>query len=306
MCGLCGYYTSEPTNNHLLILKGLLISNMGRGDDSTGVALINKSKVELVKRAVSADKFTHLLKYAPPIAIGHTRLATTGAITAKNAHPFTCGTITGGHNGIVSNYLAIDNQVSVDSEVIFKLIDQVGYSKAFKRLTGSFAIVWHDTKHPNQINLVRSGNPLHLAKVAGVGYVWSSEKHDLISHLVGYKYKLIPVPEDIVLTIDNDQINKTAVKFKHEYQYTWESDKLANYRDSWEDAEYLTPSIAPSKMTDPKYKGYQTQDIAWDIATNEGCKVCGAICDQRAWADLDGYIYCQFCKTYANQPRKIL
>jgi glucosamine 6-phosphate synthetase-like amidotransferase/phosphosugar isomerase protein len=258
---------------------------MGRGEESTGLAEIDGVSVTLIKKAEPADKFVKRIKSIHHITIGHTRYATTGAITAKNAHPFNSGDITGAHNGIVSNHLTIDAKVEVDSEVIFKLIDQVGFEKAFKKLSGSFAIVWHDTKLPDSINLVRSGNPLYLAK-SELGYIWSSEKHDLLSHLVGLKYKLIPINENIVYTIGAGGIDKTAVKFKHE----------AYYQTYGKDA-YATPS----KVSDYE-GGYSNRDIVWDIANNEGCSLCGAVCDHEASESVDGFIYCRECREYAEQP----
>jgi len=294
MCGLCGYYSkNKVTAKHVTVLKGLLIANQQRGADSTGVAWCG-AKITTHKKAESALDF---IKEMPthteiPITIGHTRLATHGVINAKNAHPFTKGNITGAHNGIVSNYLTINNKVEVDSEVIFELIDQEGFESAFAQLEGMFAIVWYDKRKPGEINLVRSGNPLHLAKVPGYGYIWSSENLPLQAILSQNftKYEMIPIKENIVYTLTPKSIVITSVKFKPmKYNTMKWSEK------DWEKelAEYDGTAYEPRSIFDSDHPENET---LFDIANNEGCAVCGRILTKVVWTDADGYVYCYQCQ----------
>jgi len=136
-----------------------------RGYDSVGIATMNDGKILISKgvgKVAEVDKILEFDKLPGQIGIGHTRWATHGGVTDKNAHPhFSCNTdIAVVHNGIIENYRELKETLSkdghvfksqTDSEVIPHLLEK--YCKEFnndykksliftcKILKGSFAFV---------------------------------------------------------------------------------------------------------------------------------------------------------------------
>jgi glucosamine--fructose-6-phosphate aminotransferase (isomerizing) len=136
-----------------------------RGYDSVGIATINNGKILISKgvgKVAEVDKALEFTKLPGQIGIGHTRWATHGGVSDKNAHPhFSCSSdIAVVHNGIIENYQELKEQLSneghifksqTDSEVIPHLLEKYckkfdnEYNKALietcKSLRGSFAFV---------------------------------------------------------------------------------------------------------------------------------------------------------------------
>ena len=135
MCGIVGYVGHREA--YPVILKGLKRLEY-RGYDSAGVALINgglkvykkKGKVaELEESVVGKDLHAH-------IGIGHTRWATHGEPSDRNAHPHlsNSGELAMIHNGIIENYVPIKNDLlkkgytfksDTDTEVLLNFIEDI-------------------------------------------------------------------------------------------------------------------------------------------------------------------------------------
>lgn len=245
MCGIGGYITKKDytLNNHQKgmrkkILRGLLVANQERGDQSTGVAIVDKNNETLIaKEAKPAIEFVYrcdfneLLTLDHYIAIGHTRQATVGAVNQENAHPFNKKDITGVHNGCVYNWREINSNADVDSEVIFELLNKHhnNYGVALPKLSGLFAVVWHYNGNDG-IYLTRSGNPLTVSYVEKLKtYFFSSEERDiktvLASHL-GDEFNLWDPVSDHVYRIDGRlKITKKEAKFSDERSWDYNKGK---------------------------------------------------------------------------------
>jgi asparagine synthetase B (glutamine-hydrolysing) len=106
--------------------------------------------------------------------IGHTRYATTGAITEENAHPIIKKNIVGVHNGMVHNYGYLGD-FKVDSEAIFYLLSEFDgdAEKALPMLDGVFAIAWFD-QISKSISIIRDHNPLFVLETQD-GYFFDSQ-----------------------------------------------------------------------------------------------------------------------------------
>src|SRR5512146_2735482 len=136
MCGIVGYIGSRDATP--IILNGLKKLEY-RGYDSAGIAVIDEENCIEVRR--DAGKLEHLVDLVSTdplhgkIGIGHTRWATHGEPSAKNAHPHigATGKVVVVHNGIVENYLELREdliaegvvfQSETDTETIVHLIER--------------------------------------------------------------------------------------------------------------------------------------------------------------------------------------
>jgi glucosamine--fructose-6-phosphate aminotransferase (isomerizing) len=136
-----------------------------RGYDSVGIATLNEGNIVVSKgvgKVAEVDQQLHLNKLPGEIGIGHTRWATHGGVTDKNAHPhYSCSSdIAVVHNGIIENYQQLKVELEkqghifqsqTDSEVIAHLLE-INYEKfhfnvrdamtrTCERIKGSFAFV---------------------------------------------------------------------------------------------------------------------------------------------------------------------
>ncbi|MFW6072263.1 MAG: glutamine--fructose-6-phosphate transaminase (isomerizing) [Thermoplasmatota archaeon] len=180
MCGIVGYAGTENVGD--ILLRGLKRLEY-RGYDSAGVAIkssdddlyIQKKKGRV--EGLEDDKFL-----TGTIGIGHTRWATHGKPSDKNAHPFSdCDdNIAVIHNGIIDNFVSLKEKLveegheftsETDSEIIAHLLEDnyqgnllEALRKSIRRLKGAFAIV---AIHKDEENLVVARNESPL--VIGVG-----------------------------------------------------------------------------------------------------------------------------------------
>lgn len=178
MCGIVGYIGGRDATP--IILNGLKRLEY-RGYDSAGLAVLQDSHIEIRRDAGKLSKLAALLEHQPitgTIGIGHTRWATHGEPSARNAHPHlgTTKQVVVVHNGIVENFLelredlaaeGVDFNSDTDSEVIVHLIERFlsGGSSleeatrmALKQLKGAHGIVVFSSLEPDKIIAARIGN----------------------------------------------------------------------------------------------------------------------------------------------------
>ena len=157
-----------------------------RGYDSAGIAILEKGRIIVTKKQgklESLNSFVYKSHFSGIIGIGHTRWATHGEPTVKNAHPhLDCRKeIAIVHNGIVENYQALKNQLEkeghnfiskTDSEVIAHLIEKYykgnlekAVISSLKKIIGSYALAVICKNEPNKIVAARCGSPL----IVGLG-----------------------------------------------------------------------------------------------------------------------------------------
>ena len=187
MCGIVGYI--GPQDATPIILNGLRRLEY-RGYDSAGLAVVEGDKIEVRRDAGKLDRLANLVLEEPlhgQIGIGHTRWATHGEPSARNAHPHlgTSGTVVLAHNGIVENYLELRDELSVegvefksetDTEVIVQLVDRYlslgmtlveAAQRTLSHLKGAHGIVLLSSEEADKIVAARIGNAGGV--VVGVG-----------------------------------------------------------------------------------------------------------------------------------------
>jgi len=183
MCGIIGIVGKAPVTDRILdSLKRLEY----RGYDSAGVAvqhggLVQRRRAQGKIRALEAVLVEQPL--TATVGIGHTRWATHGAPSERNAHPQTGGRVTLVHNGIIENFAELKAELQAagrtfesdtDTEVIAQLIDSclaagqaplAAFKSSLDRLTGAYALAVLIEGEDNFIMGARRGSPL----VVGTG-----------------------------------------------------------------------------------------------------------------------------------------
>ena len=178
MCGIIGIVGTRSVQERLIdSLKRLEY----RGYDSAGVAGVVDGHVERRRAAGKIKALEAVLAEDPlnaTVGIGHTRWATHGGPTTRNAHPQTAGRVTLAHNGIIENYAELREMLKAkgrtfesetDTEVIAALIDfelEAGkppleaLKAALDQLSGAYAIAVLVDGFDELIMGARKGSPL--------------------------------------------------------------------------------------------------------------------------------------------------
>ena len=119
MCGIVGYIGEQDATR--IILNGLKRLEY-RGYDLAGLAVLEDGHIEIRRDAGKLDKLVSLVKSSPVkgcVGIGHTRWATHGEPSARNAHPHLSanGSFVVVHNGIVENFLELREELTAEGTV---------------------------------------------------------------------------------------------------------------------------------------------------------------------------------------------
>ena len=195
---MCGIVAAAANFNIVPVLVEGLNKLEYRGYDSAGLAVIGGSGIERVR---SLGRVAELGIAAQNISsktgIAHTRWATHGVPSERNAHPHISGTIAIVHNGIIENYENLRSELSAqgfvftsdtDSESIAHLIESTMRTEPdlFKavrlaccRLEGAYAIAVIDSRQPGKVIVAREGSPFLLG-VSETGNYGASDASALL------------------------------------------------------------------------------------------------------------------------------
>jgi glutamine---fructose-6-phosphate transaminase (isomerizing) len=207
MCGIVGYIGERPVAQ--LLVEGLKRLEY-RGYDSAGVAIVENGEIAVRKEAGKIAELEKLLEVEPVTGvygIGHTRWATHGAPTRRNAHPHTTekGDFALVHNGIIENAGVLRRRLrerghefssETDTEVLVHLIEEVYESSeergresleraveiALRQVDGTYGIAVVSTRDPKKIVVARFGSPLLIGVGASGETFVASDAAAVISH----------------------------------------------------------------------------------------------------------------------------
>ena len=233
MCGIVGYLGNKEA--YPILIKGLRRLEY-RGYDSAGVAIINDDNqlnvYKTIGKVSDLEDFCKDKNVSGHVGIAHTRWATHGVPSSKNAHPHFSESkdLAIIHNGIIENYSVIkrnliSNGVSfrsdTDTEVLIQLIEYVKKKKNLDLLTavqlslhqviGAYAIAILDKNNPNRIIAARKQSPL----VVGVGdneFFLGSDA----SPIIEYTDKVVYLDDGNIAVIRNDEGLKVVNIFNRE------------------------------------------------------------------------------------------
>ncbi|HEY8473897.1 MAG TPA: glutamine--fructose-6-phosphate transaminase (isomerizing) [Natronosporangium sp.] len=236
MCGIVGYAGAQPALN--IVLDGLRRLEY-RGYDSAGVAVINGADLVACKRA---GKLANLEKAVAELAgsgadrglatgttgIGHTRWATHGGPTDRNAHPHRSadGRIAVIHNGIIENFAALRAELTAagvefvsetDTECVAHLLAAElattdgangalaeAMRRVCRRLAGAFTLLAVDATAPGVVVGARRDSPLVVGRGQGENFLASD-----VAAFIAHTREAIELGQDQVVTITADSVEIT-------------------------------------------------------------------------------------------------
>ncbi|WP_221075355.1 glutamine--fructose-6-phosphate transaminase (isomerizing) [Agarivorans aestuarii] len=195
MCGIVGAVAQRDVAD--ILVEGLRRLEY-RGYDSSGVATITADgELSRVRRLGKVQELADALGGNPVLGgtgIAHTRWATHGEPSERNAHPHvSCETIAVVHNGIIENHAELREQLiakgytfasDTDTEVIVHLVEHKikhhqslveAVQSAVAELEGAYGMVIADKRDPSRLVVARSGSPLVIGYGVGENFIASDQ-----------------------------------------------------------------------------------------------------------------------------------
>ena len=178
MCGIAGYSFGNASRvNRTLAAQALLAGIAERGADAVGYAHRADGPLEVRKQQTGASALLDavVVPQSARQVLVHVRDYTKGHPTiAANNHPVRHGRVTGIHNGIIANddelfrrhdLVRDEPGMTVDSEVIFALVEHRGAPGRPRGARGTLAAAWIDERQPEALHVARGiGRPLWMAR----------------------------------------------------------------------------------------------------------------------------------------------
>jgi len=221
MCGIVGYVGRK---NAVPVLMNGLSKLEYRGYDSAGIAVYDKEqkKINLCKTKGRIQNLQEKLYMSPlkgRVGIGHTRWATHGVPSDRNAHPHFSddSQIAVVHNGIIENYMSLKEELEkngfkfvseTDTETVAHLIDYYYKSgmdifdsvfKVLERIEGSYALGILCRDFPDQIIAVRKDSPLVVGLGEGENFIASD-----MPAILNYTRKVYLIEDNEVAVLTSD------------------------------------------------------------------------------------------------------
>jgi glucosamine--fructose-6-phosphate aminotransferase (isomerizing) len=243
MCGIVGY--TGPQSAATPLIEGLRRLEY-RGYDSAGIALGTPGTLFIEKKAGKLSNLEGSLDASLPVVhsgIGHTRWATHGGPTDRNAHPHVDneGKLAVIHNGIIENYSELRKELEArghkfssetDTESVAHLLSDLrkknngdlsaAMREAVKALRGSFTLLAIHGDAPEVVVGVRRNSPLVVGLGKGENFMASD-----VAAFIDYTKRAIELGQDEVVTMTPDSVIITDLDGKvikpAEYLISWDA-----------------------------------------------------------------------------------
>jgi hypothetical protein len=261
MCGIVGLISLRKTweKSSRTIFEEMLLLDVIRGYNSTGVFTVAKGQVDWRKAAVPSWDFFSLKKVPEfmnnipnaSFVCGHNRAATRGKVVNGNAHPFQIKNITLVHNGTLWNHGNLPGKFEVDSEAIANSLATKGLEETTEKLGGAYSLVWHDSKD-NTLNFCRNKErPMNFAYSKDLilfgsepGLLrWVAERNNLALD------KVESTEVDKVYSFEEGS-GEPVVKTVPTYRFQQQPSSRSHY--GWGDWEEEHDACYPGPVADPK------------------------------------------------------
>lgn len=279
MCGIAGYMTTNPTERLKLALVALAYQMEERGGHSWGYMTDEATQ----KGLGSIVSGLTVPKSLPKSFALHTRYATTGARVAANSHPFTqvgsARTVTGVHNGIISNHATLNRdyrrKLAVDSQHIFQHIAD-GHS--LNDLQGYGAIVY---QHDGQWFIGRFNDGEMSVALTSAGVIFASTRDAVIDacSIAGIKMKRwIEVRNNSVYRMTTDGLTKAYKLDCGRTTRKWNDAKLTTTTTTTTTKTTTTPALASTRdWNDDDWRDHwrDQYDVTGRNALLDVCDYCG-------------------------------
>jgi glutamine---fructose-6-phosphate transaminase (isomerizing) len=232
MCGIVAYI--GPKEAYPIVLKGLKRLEY-RGYDSAGVALQQTSGLQVYKKKGKVAQLEESLVGVDLHAhagMGHTRWATHGEPSDRNAHPHRSGNrnLAMIHNGIIENYSQLKTELihkgyqfesDTDTEVLLNFIEDIQANNecsleealriALKRVVGAYVLVLMDKDQPDTLIAARKGSPLVIGVGKGEHFLASDaspiiEYTKEVVYVNDYELAIIKADELILKNLGNEKL----------------------------------------------------------------------------------------------------
>ncbi|SJN43421.1 glutamine--fructose-6-phosphate transaminase (isomerizing) [Sphingobacterium sp. JB170] len=242
MCGIVGYVGCNLA--YPVLIDGLKKLEY-RGYDSAGVALHAGNSLEVYKKegkVANLEEYVYGKNIQATVGIGHTRWATHGVPSDRNAHPHlsNSGGIAMIHNGIIENYAQLKEELvlkgytfksDTDSEVLLNFIEDIKINNecsleeavriALRRVVGAYVILLIDTDLPDTIIAARKGSPLVIGIGENAHYLGSDASPMLaytkeVVYINDYELAIVKPDELILKNLGNERITPFVQKLDME------------------------------------------------------------------------------------------
>ncbi|WP_297619913.1 glutamine--fructose-6-phosphate transaminase (isomerizing) [Nocardioides sp.] len=223
MCGIVGYVGDRPAE--AVVVEGLRRLEY-RGYDSAGIALIDDGTIVTDKRAGKLANLEKAIAESPlppaTTGIGHTRWATHGPPTDRNAHPHLgrARRVALVHNGIIENFAELRSRLEsegvemasdTDTEVAAHLLEEqletgidltVAMQNVCRGLQGAFTLVAVDAHDPDRVVAARRNSPLVVGIGEGENFLGSD-----VAAFIEHTREAMELDQDQVVTITREGVS---------------------------------------------------------------------------------------------------
>ncbi|MCG7948171.1 MAG: glutamine--fructose-6-phosphate transaminase (isomerizing) [Candidatus Thiodiazotropha taylori] len=258
MCGIVGGIAHRDVVP--VLMEGLKRLEY-RGYDSAGVAVLDENqhlqRIRSVGKVSSLKGLIDQADLSSKLGIAHTRWATHGMPSERNAHPHMSGEqVAIVHNGIIENYADLREELSAkgfvftsetDTEVIAHLLADIMKSQtdiveavrqASNKLIGAYALAVVSPDDPDQMVVIRAGSPL----VIGLG--------DQENFIASDVFALLPVTQQFIFLEEGDLAHITREKVT-----------IADLRGEPVEREIRTSQVSAAKAEKGPYRHYMLKEI---------------------------------------------